>query len=409
MADKVSLPLGISLAADIEERAGGKFRARVRWVDPSAEKRVSKSETFNTREAADDWINRIRQSAGRGIVPKTATTTLSDYGATNMKLALRGLENKTTDPYLAGWRKRVLPSLGHLPITMITNGAVDRAVHAWIADDCGRSTVKNSLAVLVRVMEQAHRDGIIDRNPARICGWQREYKLAEDELDDPRSLALPDWSALVTLADALVANSADRYQGWGDAVIFEACTAARIGEVSGCLVRDVDTVNWLWTVCRQTTPSPGELAAGATTSSGGGLVDKNTKGRRARQVPLIEAIRDLVKRRIELSGGEPDARLFTGPRGGRITTATLRDATSWDEVVTKLGHEQLKRHGLRHTGLTWMADAGVPLHSLRKIAGHGSITTKQRYLHPDRQSVADAGELLTKHLSTATARNLRVV
>jgi integrase len=326
-----------------------------------------------------------------------------------MKLALRGLEGKTTDPYLAGWRKRVVPSLGHLPITMITNGAVDRAVHAWIADDCSRSTVKNSLAVLVRVMEQALRDGIIDRNPARVSGWQREYKLAEDELDDPRSLALPDWTALVTLADKLVANSADHYRGWGDAVIFEACTAARIGEVSGCLVRDIDTNDWIWTVCRQTTPSPGELKVGETTASGGGLVDKNTKGRRARQVPLIDSIRDLVLRRIDLAGQNPDARLFTGPRGGRITTATLRDATSWDEAVTKLGHEHLKRHGLRHTGLTWMADAGVPLHSLRKIAGHGSLITTQRYLHPDRQSVADAGELLSLHLSSKTGRNLRVV
>jgi len=52
------------------------------------------------------------------------------------------------------------------------NGAVDRAVHAWITDECSRSTVKNSLAVLVRVMEQALRDGIIDRNPARVTGWQ---------------------------------------------------------------------------------------------------------------------------------------------------------------------------------------------------------------------------------------------
>ena len=31
-----------------------------------------------------------------------------------------------------------------------------------------------------------------------------------------------------------------------------------------------------------------------------------------------------------------------------------------------------------------MADAGVPVHVLRKIAGHGSLTTTQRYLHPDR-------------------------
>ena len=58
--------------------------------------------------------------------------------------------NKTTDPYLAGCRHRVVPTLGHLALQMITNRAVDRAVHDWIADDCSKSTVKNSLAVPVR-------------------------------------------------------------------------------------------------------------------------------------------------------------------------------------------------------------------------------------------------------------------
>jgi hypothetical protein len=42
-----------------------------------------------------------------------------------MQLALRGLEDKTTDPYRAGWKLRVVPTRGHLPIRMITNGAVD--------------------------------------------------------------------------------------------------------------------------------------------------------------------------------------------------------------------------------------------------------------------------------------------
>jgi len=86
-------------------------------------------------------------------------------------------------------------------------------------------------------------------------------------------------------------------------------------------------------------------------------------------------------------------------RGGRITTAVLRDATHWDEVVTQLGYEHLRRHDLRHTGLTWMADAGVPVHVLRKIAGHGSLVTTQRYLHPDAQSIADAGTALSAHLA----------
>ena len=89
--------------------------------------------------------------------------TLATYGESVMPLALRGLEGKTLDPYLAGWRKRVVPALGHLPLRMITNGAVDRVVHGWIAEQSSRSTVKNSLAVLVRVMEQAVRDA--DRGP----------------------------------------------------------------------------------------------------------------------------------------------------------------------------------------------------------------------------------------------------
>ena len=37
---------------------------------------------------------------------------------------------------------------------------------------------------------------------------------------------------------------------------------------------------------------------------------------------------------LEELADDPDARLFVGPRGGRITTAVLRDATHWDEVVT---------------------------------------------------------------------------
>jgi len=48
-------------------------------------------------------------------------------------------------------------------------------------------------------------------------------------LDNPRSLALPDLESLTRLAAALVERSAHGYAGWGDVVIFAACTAARIG------------------------------------------------------------------------------------------------------------------------------------------------------------------------------------
>ena len=60
---------------------------------------------------------------------------------------------------------------------------------------------------------------------------------------------------------------------------------------------------------------------------------------------------------------------------------------------------------MRHTGLTWMADAGVPVHTLRKIVGHGTLTTTQRYLHPDRHSVTDAGDMLSRHLWSPMVAN----
>jgi integrase len=387
MAAQELPPVGVSLASDVEERGGGRqpFRARVRWIDPSTKRRRSKSQAAATAEEAQAWLDGMQRAARGGVDPISATMTLEAYGEACMTLAMRGLERKTLDPYRAGWRKRVVPTLGHLPVRMITHGAVDRAVHGWIADECSKSTVKNSIAVLVRVMEQALRDGIIDRNPAKVTGWQRDYQLAEDELDDPRTLALPGWEALTQLADALVARSFGNYPGWGEVVIFAAATAARIGEVSGVQAGDIDPKTWLWTVRRQTTPGPG------------GLIDKGTKGKRARVVPLIEEIRPMVGARL-LAAPKPESRLFTGPKGGRISTAVLRDATSWDEVVNELGHPHLVRHDLRHTGLTWMADAGVLVHVLRKIAGHGSLSTTQRYLHPDRRSIEEAGEALSAHL-----------
>jgi Phage integrase family len=72
-----------------------------------------------------------------------------------------------------------------------------------------------------------------------------------------------------------------------------------------------------------------------------------------------------------------------------ITTATLRDSTDWDELVDDLGLAGLVRHGLRHTALTWMADAGE-LHLLQR-AGHQDSAATSRYLHSDVQAMLEAG------------------
>lgn len=72
-------------------------------------------------------------------------------------------------------------------------------------------------------------------------------------------------------------------------------------------------------------------------------------------------------------GKRPEDQLLVGPKGGYLTTATVRDATNSDSIVAKLGLPDLTRHGIRHTGATWMADVGIPLHALQDILGHASI------------------------------------
>ena len=116
---------------------------------------------------------------------------------------------------------------------------------------------------------------------------------------------------------------------------------------------------------------------------------KATEGRRRRRVPIIEQLRPPLKRLT--AGRAPEARLVSGPRRGVITTATPRDATKWDEVVSRLGLGGLVRHGLRHTALTWMADSGVSLYVLQRVAGHQDPAVSGRYLHPDSEALIEAG------------------
>ncbi len=129
---------------------------------------------------------------------------------------------------------------------------------------------------------------------------------------NPRDLALPDVDTLTSLTEAVV--EAGGHPCWGDMVILLACTALRVSEASGLTVGDVDLDTGLIAVRRQTYPGRG------------GLVTKSTKGRRSRVVPIIDPLRPTLEHLVDERS--PGDRLLLGPRGGVITTATLRDATS---------------------------------------------------------------------------------
>ena len=180
------------------------------------------------------------------------------------------------------------------------------------------------------------------------------------------------------------------HQSYSDFVMLAALLAARSSEVSGLQAGDVDWGKNIIHIRRQTFPGAG------------GLVTKQTKGRRIRKVPILEALRPILERLT--AGKKPEDRLLSGPKGGVLTTATVRDATNWDQIVAGLGLPNLTRHGLRHTGATWMADAGIPLHVLQEILGHASVETTRVYLHPDDRHLASAAEQANAFLAKPTPK-----
>jgi hypothetical protein len=65
--------------------------------------------------------------------------------------------------------------------------------------------------------------------------------------------------------------------------------------------------------------------------------------------------------------------------------------------------------GIRTT--TWMADAGVELHLLQRMAGHQNPATTSRYLYPDHRAILDVGAAYSRWCaqSAPNARALRLV
>ncbi len=52
--------------------------------------------------------------------------------------------------------------------------------------------------------------------------------------------------------------------------------------------------------------------------------------------------------------------------------------------------ERIHFHSLRHTGISWLINKGVPLPFVQRIAGHSSLTVTEIYTHLEDKSLISA-------------------
>ena len=100
-------------------------------------------------------------------------------------------------------------------------------------------------------------------------------------------------------------------------------------------------------------------------------------------VALSDAALEILHRR---RGNES---LWVFPTKDKTSTkpyiATIQHA--WERVRTRAGLEHLRVHDLRHTNLTWLAQAGASAYHVQRAGNHSNINTSSRYVHLETEQL----------------------
>jgi len=114
------------------------------------------------------------------------------------------------------------------------------------------------------------------------------------------------------------------------------------------------------------------------------------KGRRERQVPVLEVVVDIldVYRKACPYPEERERPLFLGQRGKRLHQGVAQKAMR--DVRQALGlPETATPHALRHSFATHLLQNGANLREIQEMLGHSSLSTTQRYADMDMSSIMD--------------------
>ena len=117
------------------------------------------------------------------------------------------------------------------------------------------------------------------------------------------------------------------------------------------------------------------------------------KGGRERVVPVLPAARAAVSAYVAVCPwpAEPNAPLFRGVRGGKLSARQVQQAMARARIGLGLPATATP-HALRHSFATHLLTAGGDLRTIQELLGHASLSTTQVYTAVDGARLADVYE-----------------
>lgn len=330
-----------------------RYRKRVELPDGTRVRVTGTPQTSNTKTAAEkaerEHVRSVLYPTSTEDTPKEVPT-LREYSERWLLHYKKGkpsdmdAKNQMLNAY-------IYEPLGDVPLDCITQEHVDRLI-CTLLDGRRRKTINNILAVVSSLVKHAVRARIIP-DPQLVCHLETD----DDELI---AVEMDDVNKLLEIAD-------ERYT----VAILLACEAGlRIGEIRGLERGDVNELRRRLSIDRskdvknRTTPP------------------KHWKGRK---VPISERLWNALETLPVKSGP-----LFLAKKGTPLSYWGARDGIVglYDKAGVDVPPQPW--HSLRHTFGTQLAEANVPVPTIKQLMGHRSIATTLRYVHVGDDQQANA-------------------
>lgn len=255
-------------------------------------------------------------------------------------------------------------NLGNIQLTDIRGEHIQKLYNDLVKEGYALSTIKIVSAVLNGCMQQALRNGLIERNPVKLAELPRQTEKATRQAMTREQQAL------------FMEYAKESYLYNFYAVMLR--TGMRNGEMRGLKYTDIDKKKNVIRVQRTLKYIEGE-----------GYYEDTPKTRTSkRDIPLTAATLQLLEEQRKFWGfkvEKMDRYLFCNELGEPLSRARVRAET--DRIVKRIraaGHDfpHITPHVFRHTFATRAIEAGMQPQVLKTILGHSSLAmTMDLYSH----------------------------
>jgi len=341
--------------------------------------------------AEQELAKRLNELAdGRYIAPTADTVeTYARHWLENIAPARRSAV--TVERYRTLIETHLIPNIGSVTLQKLDGVAIDklyahlRTKGRWFGGGLSPMTLHHVHSALSQILASA----------------VRTKKLARSPIGDVETKPKPSQKKVEILDEAELVRLLDHLKGHHTLympTLLAAHTGLRRGEVLGLRWREIDFAKGTLNVSQSVAVVGGKIIVKAP---------KNERSRRTIKLPaaLLPELtchrKEQSAQRLRLGLGKDEADLvFTSPLGGMLdpqyfTEAFVREAGIAGKKVTF--------HALRHTHITHLLRAGVPVHVVAARAGHAKPSvTLDVYSHllggDDDRAAEEADKMLTRVL-----------